>query len=128
MRNVRLRSRLAVLVLASSTLSMAACGGSPVTLRYISPGGPSDCYLAAYTGELVADPTAGMVFADNYGHRMPVLWPVGWTGRSSGSEVEVLDPRGTVVAKTGTTISPTGGVDAAGNWEMCNLVYLPPAS
>jgi hypothetical protein len=108
-------------------ISIAACGGSAVTLKYIVPGGEDNCYLPAYTGELVADPVAVTVFVTSFG-RMPVLWPKGWTARSSGSEIEVLDPRGTVVARTGERFDPSGGVNAHGAWEMCNLVYLPPAS
>jgi hypothetical protein len=121
------RPRLLAMGLAL-TISLAACGGgSPVTLKYISPGGPDNCYLPAFEGELVSDPTAVTVFNAQYGLRMPVLWPAGWTGRTSGSEVEVLDPRGTVVARTGTSFYPSGGLDADGNWEMCDQVLLPPA-
>jgi hypothetical protein len=122
-----LRPRLLARAL-TLTISLAACGGaSPVTLRYITPGGPDNCYLPAFDGELVSDPTAVTVFINQYGQRWSVLWPAGWTGRSSGSEVEVLDPRGAVVARTGTSFYPSGGLDADGNWEMCDLVDLPPA-
>jgi hypothetical protein len=109
------------------TIGLAACGGgSPVALKYITPGGPNNCFLPAFDGQLVSDPTAVTLFITQYG-RWPVLWPAGWTGRSSGSEIEVLDPRGAVVARTGTSFYPSGGLDADGKWEMCAMVYLPPA-
>ena len=103
-------------------ITLAACaGGSPVTLKYITPGGPDNCYLSAFEGELVVDPTAGLVFAVHNGSRWPVLWPKGWTARRSGSEIEVLYPGGTVFARTDTPISPDGGLNADGNWEMCGF-------
>ena len=38
------------------TISLAACGGgSPVTLKHITPGGPNNCYLPAFDGKLVSD-------------------------------------------------------------------------
>ena len=111
---------LAVALVFALAISVAAGGdGSSVTLNYGSTGGPDNCYLAAFNGELVMDPTAGMVFADNYGRRMPVLWPTGWTAHRVGSEIEVLYPGGHVFARTDTPISPEGGVDSAGNWDMC---------
>jgi len=52
---------------------------------------------------------------------------VGEAGTPAALEVEVLDPRGTVVARTGTPFYPSGGLDEDGKWEMFGLVYLPPA-
>jgi hypothetical protein len=34
---------------------------------------------------------------------MPVMWPSGYTARRAGSEVEVLDTQGKVIATTGRT-------------------------
>jgi hypothetical protein len=121
--STRLLNNRLVVVPFVLALIVAACGsdGSPVTLRYITPGGPDNCYLSAFDGELVMDPTAGLVFAVHNGQRWPVLWPKGWTARHAGSEIEVLYPGGTVYARTNTPISPEGGLDAAGNWDMCGF-------
>jgi hypothetical protein len=117
-RRIYFGSGLLALALALA-ISIVACGdGSSVTLKYITTG-PNNCYLAAFNGELVIDPTAGIVFADTFGRRMPVLWPKGWTAHRVGSEIEVLYPGGHVFARTDTPISPEGGVDSAGNWDMC---------
>jgi hypothetical protein len=37
------------------------------------------------------------------------MWPVGYTGRQAGAEVEVLDTAGHVAARTGTRIHLEGG-------------------
>ena len=128
MRHRHLRSGLSVLVLIFSSLSVVACGSDSVPLNHDHiAGGPDNCYLAAFNGELVMDPTAGLVFAVDDGRRLPVVWPGGWTAHRVGSEIEVLYPGGTVFARTNTPISPEGGVDAAGNWDMCGFEPLPPA-
>jgi hypothetical protein len=119
-KRVYFGSGLLALALALAISVVSGGDGSSVTLKYITPGGPDNCYLSAFDGELVMDPTAGMVFAAQ-GRRMPVLWPKGWTARRSGSEIEVLYPGGTVFARTDTPISPEGGVNADGNWEMCGF-------
>lgn len=121
-RRYILRSGLAlaaalIFVLA---ISLAAGGdGSSVTLNYITS--PYTCYLSAFNGELVMDPTVGLVFAIDDGRRLPALWPKGWTANRIGSEIEVLYPGGHVFARTDMPISPEGGVDSAGNWDMCGF-------
>jgi hypothetical protein len=57
------------------------------------------CYAGGehpVTAELVADAEHGTTFGG-----LPVVWPLGFTGRRAGSEVEVLDPAGNVRATTG---------------------------
>jgi hypothetical protein len=64
------------------------------------------CDLMGPIGKLTADPKFGTVFDG-----MPVMWPPGFTGRRVGSEVEVLNPSGKVVATTGRSYEmfPAGG-------------------
>jgi hypothetical protein len=45
---------------------------------------------------------------------MTVAWRPGFTARRSGSEVEVLDPQGIVVATTGRSYRFSGGIVSAG--------------
>jgi hypothetical protein len=49
-----------------------------------------------------------------------VTWPRGFTARRSGSEVEVLDRFGEVVARTGAEIHLVGGYENGG-FLVCNL-------
>jgi hypothetical protein len=55
------------------------------------------CGLMPTTGDLIADATSGTAYKDG----TPTMWLPGYTGRRVGSEVEVLDRDGKVVATTG---------------------------
>jgi len=115
------------LILLALTAVVGACGsvGSPVTIRTMGAG-LGGCYLSGVEGDLVTDPTAGTAIVDGMGgHRTAVAWPTGWTGRSSGSEVEVLDRHSKVFARTGTRVSLSGGFNPAGDFEVCNLELVP---
>jgi hypothetical protein len=59
------------------------------------------CYLNWAVYDLVADPTHGVAVRYGNGSTQPVYWHMGYTGRRVGSEVEVRDPSGNVVATTG---------------------------
>jgi hypothetical protein len=66
---------------------------------------------------LVADPTYGTAISVTNGNDQvttPVAWPRGFTGRRVGSEVEVLDPHGNVVATTGHNFTVSGGYASEG--------------
>lgn len=76
------------------------------------------CLWLRATGLLVADPKYGTaVVTDDWASEtrptpptpIPVVWPRGFSARRSGSEVQVLDPRGNVVAVTGNTYRIDGG-------------------
>jgi hypothetical protein len=72
--------------------------------------GEAACHPFSINGRLVADSKSGTaidVTKPNYLGRMPVMWLPGSVGLRVGSEVEVLDPSGVVVATTGK------------NYEMC---------
>jgi len=82
-------------------MSLAGCGpfGEPVAL--LTGVYPDMCYAGGETGAtgpLVIDPTYGTSFDGR-----PVMWPVGFTGRRVGGQVEVLDAQGNVKATTGRT-------------------------
>jgi hypothetical protein len=99
---VRLQ-RVAAVRRLSATLALAlcllGCSGEPVTL--LTGVDPDACYAGGetgMTGRLVVDPKYGTSF-----NGKPVMWPVGFTARRAGAEVEVLDAQGTVRATTGRT-------------------------
>ena len=63
--------------------------------------GALSCYAGGEGG-----PTAPLVVDPKYGtsfNGQPVMWPSGYTARRAGSEVEVLNTHGKVIATTGRT-------------------------
>ena len=105
-------------------LLVLGCGLFPSLQVQLINGPPhaTGCFAADVAGRLVVDPTYGTAIVDD-GHEsmigardvpMTVAWPPGFTGRRSGSEVEVLDPQGIVVATTGRSYRFLGGYVAAG--------------
>ena len=120
--------------------------GLPVTILTGSGGIPSNttssyggCYTDFIVGELVTDPTYGTAVIEhdpsgrNPDHSYPVMWLPGDTGRRSGSEIEILDRSGKVVARTGQVLKIAGGgwggwgADLPRVWVACGFV-LPAAA
>lgn len=106
--------------LAVTALALALCmiGCAPVALLTgVPPGFPFDsaaCYTNSAHGRLVADPRYGTAIIDTdmnptNATAVPVMWRPGFTARRVGSEVEVEDPAGNVVAITGRTYRIDGG-------------------
>jgi hypothetical protein len=88
------------------------------------------CFLNFIEGELVTDPETGTaIIGRNLGstdERIPVMWPAGWTGRRTWfSNVEVLNPRGEVVVRTGTRVHLMGGFPGIrpDAWLACDMAY-----
>ena len=83
-----------------------------------------NCCVLAYTVmDVAADPDAGTV--DKASGRV-LRWPLGFTARWAGAEVEVLDPTGKVVLTTGRryyvkwAIDPGYTLDVVGNVRPCD--------
>ena len=78
------------------------------------------CYSLQIDVPLSVDPTYGTGSGQQIvrGDWVQVVaWRAGFTGRRIGSEVEVLDPQGNVVATTGHTYSLQGGYPPTpSNW------------
>ena len=118
------KRRAATLALALLALS---CGSANVPLLTVTSRGNS-CLLAQVSGLLVVDPTYGTAIVANDQPRqlelsdVPVTlaWSAGFTARRLGSEVEVLDPQGNVVATTGRNYQFSGGYVSAGD------AFVPP--
>jgi hypothetical protein len=111
----------------AAVLLLAGCGAlrEPVPLLAGPPQPFSGCFTFAISGELIADPTYGTVMRDTATYdetvtqvtrppTVPVAWRTGFTARRLGSEVEVVDPQGTVVATTGRRYLLPGGYISAG--------------
>lgn len=89
-----------------------------------------ECGLMPTTGDLIADPTSGTAYKDG----TPAMWLPGYTGRRVGSEVEVLDRDGKVVATTGKRyqfyfvyLAGRGGAgdDGKSPYVICDLYPAP---
>ncbi len=108
-----------------------ACGGStvtaPVTLKTLDPTSQEGCYLMGVAGDLVTDPSAGTAITDDtFGGRVVLTWPNGWTARSSGSEVEILNRKGQVAYRTGTHVNLMGGYSNVDeSFVVCGLELIP---
>ena len=103
---------------------LAACGNQAPPLLTDSSGRVG-CYLSFTEGPLVVDPTYGTAIVGTSGpvqnfEPEPVMWPNGYQARRSGSEIEVLDQSGRVVARTGTSIHIAGG-STEEYWAACPL-------
>jgi hypothetical protein len=96
-------------------LGLVGCGPSGVSLLTRDPFGGKGCYVAEASGRLVVDPSHGTAIIPPDGStgtvrdRTIVAWRPGYTARRIGSEVEVLDPQGRVVATTGHSYIIPGG-------------------
>ncbi len=108
--------------------------GQPVALLTDAEDGMHGaCFLSFIEGELVTDPVSGTAIIGRNGgsteERLPVMWPLGWTGRRTlFSDVEVLDPTGRVVVRTGTRVHLMGGgYGPSGRpWLTCDAAYPLP--
>jgi hypothetical protein len=108
------------------TAAVAGCGaGEPVALL---TGGQPGCYVANTTGMLIVDAQAGTaIVSEDMGQTTAaVRWPPGFTGRTSGDQVEVLDATGRVVARTGQRYELLGGYNEDGTWDACTDGVYPP--
>jgi hypothetical protein len=106
----------------TSTFALALCllgCGSPAPsaepvqlLTGARPFDEEECSPDAYeASELLTDSQYGTALASFLaGQRVPVMWPLGFTGRRAGSEVAVLDAAGNVVAITGQSYSIRGNM------------------
>jgi len=103
---------VAGLVLAAFAIFLAA-RQVPVSVAIrtgsVSTDPRAGCYTSGTTGDLVTDPVSGVAIIERGGRRVAVTWPPGWTGRRSGSEVEILTSNGDVHMRTGTHVSLLGG-------------------
>lgn len=118
----RVTKQLATIVVALA-LCLGGCGSLPGSEPVQILTAPElECFAADAAGRLVVDPTYGTaIIGDGHtnmlvGGNVPVTvaWPPGFTARRSGSEVEVLDPQGNVVATTGRSYQFNAGYVSAG--------------
>ena len=119
MTTLRAMKRLATII--ACVLCLAGCGPSTGSLLTGDPlaGGAAagGCYLAEGRGRLVFDPSYGTAIIGEGGTvdgMTIVAWRPGYTVRPNGSEFDVLDSHGRVVATTGQRYLLRGGYVGAG--------------
>jgi hypothetical protein len=127
-RRIYFGSGLLLLALAL-VISVVAYGPAGAPVKLLTGDGEPGCFAANTTGLLIVDPRAGTAIVEedmDKGLTDPVSWPTGFTGRTSGDQVEVLDTAGHVVARTGQRYELLGGYNVDGTWDACvNGVYPP---
>jgi hypothetical protein len=108
--------------LIASALLLAACEAQePVTLLT----GSAECY-DGWSGDLAYDAQTNSVSFDLGAGPHPIQWPHGYTGRRSGREVEILDPAGKPLYRTGTRVSLLGdGWQSDKVFRVCGMVLSP---
>ena len=92
--------------------------GMDLATSELAPG--MACDGALLEGDLVKHP-AWVVALDLAEPRL-IFWPKGYSGRARGDEIEILNPEGEVVARTGERITAGGGggtIDGVGGFVMC---------
>jgi hypothetical protein len=130
---------VALIAAAALVLGCGQSGANVPLLTGVPPisrgnDGSIGCFTSSASGPLVADPKYGVAIrdTDTGGDLSPVAWRPGFTGRQVGSEVEVLDPDGKVVAMTGKSYRIRGGyVGDDAIWPVavfwaCDLVTPQP--
>jgi hypothetical protein len=124
----RRASRLTLALLLA--ILAAACGGSvPLLTGRGGLGSATEgmvgCYTSFAQGQLVVDAAYGTAIVEN-GRATPVMWPAGSTGRQSGSDVEVMDKQGAVVARTGGVYQIAGGYSGSNPRSFVACGYVLP--
>jgi hypothetical protein len=115
------RARFLSAVLASALLFAACDTRQPVTILT----GSAECY-DGWTGDLAFDAASNGVSFDIGAGPNPIQWPLGYTGRRSGREVEILNRAGTALYRTGTRVSLMGdGWQSDKMFRVCGLELIP---
>jgi hypothetical protein len=96
-RTGQIQRSIATLALAMS-LGGCAIDSRPAHIVTADAPGSGGCVLLYQVVDVIADATSGTVIK---GTGEPLTWPSGYTARTAGSEVEVLDASGRVVLATG---------------------------
>jgi hypothetical protein len=130
-RHLVLTIALAFLVGLAGAAFLSGLSGRPVPLLTgWGALGPHDdgmvrCYTNFAVGHLVVDAEFGTALIEDGREAVPVMWPPGTTGRQAGSEVEVVNKKGAVIARTGNRYQIEGAGSARyplPGWLACGYV------
>ena len=111
---------------AGPPASPAGAGDTPtpgIALRTQEPqpaGTGQACPAALIEAMLVHDESSGLALRDQGGAVHQVIWPHGYSARTDGARLVLLDAAGNVVAHEGDRVAVGGGeIDANGTWLAC---------
>jgi hypothetical protein len=87
-------------------------------LAQASPGPDSICLEGRKQGTLIESSASGLGLSVA-GKVLNVAWPFGFSARSQGGRVALVDADGSVVAFTGDRVEIAGGLGPDGIWSAC---------
>lgn len=132
-RYLSLLALAAVLIVAACDLGVVKSGPGDVALTTAAPT-PSPAASVSYivgcptnyvVGTLEWNGTDILMVPGGVGgldRPSIVRWPAGYTGRhSTDGQIDVLNARYSVVARTGTKVKLWGGYGGDGHWMACDL-------
>lgn len=110
-------------------LLLAACSTpiQPIRLR-TAPAVEPACDAALAMGTLAIESASGLGLDTGEGRVLPVIWPFGYTARTEGAVVVLVDPAGTAIARVGQLVDVGGSVNKAGELVACtgSVRVVPP--
>jgi hypothetical protein len=97
---------MTMLALALCLLGCDALAQSePIEVRTSDSGTlDAQCYLAGTAAELILDPSIGLAWRFGRDDIRRVIWPRGYTARRVGSEIQVVNRDGLVIARSGKVV------------------------
>lgn len=102
--------RGALLAAALAGLALSACNPASPRLAIRTAAAPAQaCDAALLAGSLVRQPQTGLGIAQSDVEISAVEWPFGYTARTEGGLVVLLDETGKVVAREHDRVSVSGG-------------------
>lgn len=116
------------LALQSRLVGVPLLNGVPLLTGVPPMVGGGGCFTNSAMGLLVVDAAAGTAIIDEDVRAsvpMRVMWRPGFSARRVGSEVEVLDQGGSVVATTGRRYRIDGGYVDGAFWACDRVVPQP---
>ena len=84
------------------------------------------CHTSFTVGKLIVHAATGTAVVQDEDERViPIRWPAGFSGRRVGTEVEIRNADGRLIATTGQRYRLAGGYGEDG-WRGCDDVHPSP--
>jgi hypothetical protein len=125
-----MRRRSVVWTCIGSMALMFALGACSATIAatpvpILTASSPATtCYYGRDAGTLAVDPIGGLGLQQPGGEVSHVRWPFGYTARSDGGSMVLVDPSGLIAARTGDQIAFAGGAGEGDRWNACEPITV----